>query len=350
MPSTMHITVTPKQYPSSLLHHHGRLDNDNNNTNNNSTSRLLLPLSPLSPTDLDARPSTAPSQSTPANTQSSDFGLLFTPRVSVRRSPTLNDFVDLHIAKRPARGRRLSSASSTSKNSPSGLLSPIIPVDNANPRSPSISERRSPSARRPPASFSANGIETSFGPPPSLITRNSNYHSELAIYAQNPAASALAAQQHKSYNGKNQPSRPQRADSGTSLSAQSRDRTADWANTKAQTVLSPSPTSMKRLDSLDTVMTHNQSNAWSQGPISDMSHQSGELPTTEQQHNKKDKAEGGIESSQSSEDLFLKMALDNPEQRDTDLERRQVGRFHIWFSKALVLPRGPFPESWGGDC
>jgi hypothetical protein len=70
-----------------------------------------------------------------------------------------------------------------------------------------------------------------------------------------------------------------------------------------------------------------------------MPHQPGELPTSEQQHNRRDKSEGGIESSQSSEDLFLKMALDNPGQKHIDLERRQVGAFHIWFSKALALPR-----------
>jgi hypothetical protein len=70
-----------------------------------------------------------------------------------------------------------------------------------------------------------------------------------------------------------------------------------------------------------------------------MPHQPGELPTSEQQHNRRDKSEGGIESSQSSEDLFLKMALDNPGQKDIDLERRQVGAFHTWFSKALALPR-----------
>jgi hypothetical protein len=70
-------------------------------------------------------------------------------------------------------------------------------------------------------------------------------------------------------------------------------------------------------------------NVWSQGPTSDNSF------SGEQDAVIREKSEKGIESSQSSEDLFLKLALDSSDNKEQDdsgsrLERREVSKSRVF--------------------
>jgi len=272
--------------------------------------------SPSSAQSVDApRPSTAPGpQSTNSNYPSDVTPVLSTSKgsrvtraSSVRKSHTTSD---LNVPKRP-RPQHLNLSNPSSDNlSLSGLLSPtsIHPrATSSLSRSSSRSDRRSHSVRRPPASFSSNGIETSYGPPPALITSRNPYHSELARLAQNPAASTLAAQQQKPYNhstfpGKLHSSKPTRSDS---LSRpRSRGRTIDNPQHRAGGLLSPTALPGQTMDSLDAMMSQNRAN-WQHGSPSD---QSFDLSPSSGTRNMARISDEGMASSQSSEDLFLKLA------------------------------------------
>jgi hypothetical protein len=188
-------------------------------------------------------------------------------------------------------------------------LSPLSPGDSARDRSPST-EAKSSATKRSPASFSANGIETSHGPPPSLITRSS-YQSDLARRAQNPAASALAAQQHKPYNN----------------------RPALLSPTALQFPTQP-------LGSLDAVMSSRFSAADPPLPPS----RSGDRYAQSD-----DEIHESIESSQSNEDLFLKLAQDSISDLRADqnggiaLERQLVSLYFVLL--AIAPPKADRHET-----
>ncbi|KAF2664167.1 hypothetical protein BT63DRAFT_102594 [Microthyrium microscopicum] len=300
--NTKHYLVPP-HFPQETSRH----------VSSSSSRQLQLPYSPpplpspssplLSPSNLDKRPSTAPGpQGSQANSDLS--ASTKAPRSSrpaaIRKSPTVSD---LHVSKRPSSSR----ATVNPSPSLSGLLSPT----SANPaqsraqsRSSSTSERRGSSARRPPASFSANGIETSYGPPPALITRGS-YHSELARLAQNPAASTFAAQKQKPYNSGTLPLtvNTSAARSDFSSRPRSRDQSSDSAQQQAQGLLSPTTFEHNEMESLDAIMRKNQSQ-WRQAAPSESAF---DIVHRKMQRAQRQPSEEGIESSQSSEDLFLKL-------------------------------------------
>jgi hypothetical protein len=280
---------------------------DSSSSTPTTTTTTTLPLPPLPPPppvpdspDLkpSKRPSTAPglplSQVLPPNLTGFSAS-----RASVRKTPTLSNLFDFRGSKR--------SHSKQQRPSSTQVFSPTNPAPNsALSRPTSKSGSRPSSSRRPPASFSANGIETSFGPPPALITRNSSYQSEI-LRAQNPAASALATQQQKPYNSFTTTSR--RASSSTD---KSRDKLTDWAQRKAQVLFSPQPLDPRNMDSLDAVVQRNRGK-WTLGPTSPQSFGSNELsPRDMRNHTLKQNSDEGMESSQSSEDLFLKLGNDQP--------------------------------------
>jgi hypothetical protein len=293
-----------------------------------SSLAALPPLPPLPPPPPDSpslkpaqRPSTAPGlplAQDPHNPPKLN-GFAAT-RASVRKTPTLSNLSDFHHPKRSNHTRAI--------NSSTQLLPPSTPpVRPSVSRSSSRSERRSSSARRPPASFSANGIETSFGPPPALITRGSSYTSEL-LRAQNPAASALAAQQQKPYNSSTYPSRK---------SSSSQDKLADWAQQKAQFVLSPQQLATRTMESLDAVVRQNRG-TWNLGPASQNSFGSSELsPREPHQQPFRHASDEGMESSQSSDDLFLKMGNDRAEERETAELTARLDHMHVSLTSCLPL-------------
>lgn len=233
----------------------------------------------------------------------------------MRKTPTLSNLSDIQQPKR---------SNQSHLNPPSSqLLSPASPaVKSTASQSSSRSDRRSSSARRPPASFSANGIETSFGPPPSLITRSSSYQTEL-LRAQNPATSALAAQQQKPYNSSTRQSRR-----SSSSQEKPRDIIADNAQQTSPPVFSPEPMASRTMGSLDAVVHQNRN--WTLGPASQNSFGSGELsPRGPRQQTFRKNSDEGMESSQSSDDLFLKMGNDRSEESETAELTARLDHMHV---------------------
>jgi hypothetical protein len=280
----------------------------------------LPPLPPLPPPSLSLQPSKRPSTAPglplaqdPHNPpQLSGFAAT---RASVRKTPTLSNLFDIKQSKRSNQLHLGPPSSQT--------LSPTSPaVRSTVSQSSSQSDRRSSSTRRPPASFSANGIETAYGPPPALITRSSSYHSEI-LRAQNPAASALAAQQQKPYNSSTLP--PHR---NSSTKEKSRDKLADWAQQKSQFPLPSQTMASRTMDSLDAVVHQNRS--WTLGPTSHNSFGSSELsPRDPRRQTFRQNSDEGMESSQSSEDLFLKLGNDRTEDSETAELTARLDHMHV---------------------
>jgi hypothetical protein len=248
------------------------------------------------------RPSTAPGL--PAAAQSSLKSSLakhpFSPPFPATSHP-LSSAIDFQLpsvqpASRPKTSYAPNSSSATSAPSSSALSS-------------SRRDRRS-SSRRPPASFSANGIETSFGPPSALITRTVSYNSDFARRTQNSAAaSALASQQaNLSTDHLSSPDSP-KSDQTRLVTI---DRPIAGAQNHSQFVLSPPPASRRlaTMESLDTVVRSNRT-SWSRAAVSDHpSPKSGLLLNPNRPRTLRQLSDEAMESSQSSEDLFLKLADD----------------------------------------
>lgn len=256
---------------------------------------LPLKLPPLPPpppedfnTDYSQRPSTAPDSLAHKNS-SSLSGSSKGSRRGVRKAPTVANLSDLN--NRSSRKPSLSSSSRTilGNSLSSTTLTP-------GPR-PVSRERRSSSSKRPPASFSANGIETSYGPPPALITRSSSYNSELARLVQSPAASVFAA------------ATSQKTPSQSPSSVLSPDQST--APQATQFLLSPAPASKKKreMNSLDAVVRDGTMNSWEQ--------QHNMTPGSGTAYRDRYHEDEGLESSQSSEDLFLKLAENTTDGDDT---------------------------------
>ncbi|KAF2403564.1 hypothetical protein EJ06DRAFT_546760 [Trichodelitschia bisporula] len=175
-------------------HHHHHHNNPSSTTN--IPSRLVYPkhdraarsLDNLSNIPLSARPSTAPSNSQLQQPHSLQGAKSPSPTSKVPR-------ISFSGSNTPStRSRQVSSASITKSDfsdltsrtriRSSSILSRPAAITTSTVPPPSEAEPRSPTIKRPPASWSSHGIETSHGPPPSLITRGS-YHSDVSRRAQN---------------------------------------------------------------------------------------------------------------------------------------------------------------------
>lgn len=185
-------------------------------------------------------------------------------------------------------------------------------------RSSSQSDQRSQSTRRPPASFSSNGIETSHGPPPALITSRNPFHSDLARLAKNPAASTLAAQQQKPYHSNTFPVKSpthRRADSG--VRPQSRGRTSDTPQNLVRGLLSPTTLPGQPMDSLNALLSRQSRARWHRRSPSDQSH---ELSSRDGHANLTEVVDEGMHSNRSSEDMFLQLASESQQRQPGEVE------------------------------
>jgi hypothetical protein len=145
------------------------------------------------------------------------------------------------------------------------------------------------------------------------------------LRAQNPAASALAAQQQKSYNSTTTTT-TRRASSSTD---KSRDKLADWAQRKAQVLFSPQLLASKTMNSLDAVVQRNRGK-WTLGLASPQSFGSTDA-SPHDTHNQtlKQNSDEGMESSQSSDDLFLKLADDQTPLSETAELAARFDHMHV---------------------
>jgi hypothetical protein len=282
------------------------------------------------PKSSPARQSHSHSASSSPATSSFDFNV---PRIAIFREAfsfqSLRQRARFHKSSTPSTplGDLSSSSytkrqlSSTSLNS-SPNLSLTSPTTYST-ESHSHSETRLPSAKRPPASWSSHGIETSFGPPPALITRGS-YNSDLARRAQSPAAAALTQQKHKPYNittpAKDTPTLTKQ---DSFINSNTHDATFDAASSP----LSPKLLNPSDSPSLDAMMDRNSTRSAANSYLDD-----GASAYTDAPSQVLDGPSGGDaeDSGRSAEDLFLNLAEDIPadtRQYDTQsrLERRTVG-------------------------
>jgi len=300
--SNLNMAVTLAPTPNKQRHGHLNLDSF--------ISKLAFlpppPPVPNSPTYTQKRPSTAPGLP-PSQLPNSPAKLnsFAASRATVRKAPTLNNISDDYQRSKSRYNNRSTNnlLSPTSTTTITTNTTPLVrPTTSSGPRPTS--------SRRPPASFSANGIETSYGPPPALITRRSSstYNSDL-YRAQNPAVSAYQAQQQKSYKNPN------------SLQA---------TTTATQTVFSPPSVAPKAMESLDAMVRQNRT-SWDVGPASQdlLSPRSARHQPPYRQL-----SDAGVDSGHSSEDLFLDMATDNQEDPNTDEVTAKLDHFHV---RALFL-------------
>lgn len=272
-------------------------------------------------------PATATATATATSTSTFDFTV---PRIAIFKEAfsfqSLRQRARLHRSPTPTLGDISSSSNYTKRQLSTTSLSSARSVSLASPtytnESHSHSEVRLPSSKRPPASWSSHGIETSFGPPPALITRGS-YNSDLARLAQSPAAATLAQQKHKPYNIK-PPAKdtPTLTKQDSFITNDSQDAVFDGASSP----LSPKLENPSYSHSLDAMMDRPSARTTPNGYLDDGASAYTDGPSPVQ-----DGPSGGDteDSGRSAEDLFLNLAEDSPadtRQYDTQsrLERRTV--------------------------
>jgi len=184
-------------------------------------------------------------------------------------------------------------------------------------------EARLPTQRRAPASRSSNGIETSFGPPPALITRRS-YTSDIARRAHNPAQ--LAHDQNRLLRRQSQTALDRYRNEDINITARPpSSRAASALALRSNTsplLLSPPRESKTRSAMADDV---------SSGGEDEFYDAKGQLQASS----------GGDTSGQSSDDLFLKLANnDNPQLKRIE-DQNQLGRKLVrtasTFTPTLIL-------------
>ncbi|KAF2433177.1 hypothetical protein EJ08DRAFT_93341 [Tothia fuscella] len=277
--------------------------------------RLFVP----SVSDLEShRPRTAPSPQTGSTSTSpakAPTSLDFIPRIKIfnslrtranknrDRTPILGDLTGNNYSKHQLSSTSLSS-SSRSVSSPYALES--------------HSEIKLPSSRRPPASWSSGGIETSFGPPPALITRGS-YNSDLARRAQSPAATTLAQQKHKPYTI-SVPAKDLhivfKQDSFINTPSQQHDQSLEADSSPLSPNLEASSYSLSINAMMDAPSARSATSGFQEGGVSTY---------TDRPSSVHDSLPGGDteDSGQSAEDIFLNIAEDNPvESRQYETQSR----------------------------
>lgn len=217
---------------------------------------------------------------------------------TLRKSPTTPDLSN-HSEQRPQARR----ANSTTAASPAKNKSPQLPELNFD----------SNKNRRPPASRSSHGIETAFGPPPSIVTRSS-YTSDIA--RRSPATAAYAQQQQKSYNLQSPTGEAFRHT--TNPFERARDNISDVSSPPT----SPNTTPNTQ-QSLDAMMDRNSTYSDAQEYLDNgaLGYSGGLVP------GQSAVSGAGTEGSgQSTEDLFLNLAQDSatPTREFDNIERRLV--------------------------
>jgi hypothetical protein len=210
---------------------------------------------------------------------------------TVRKSPTLPDLS--HLESRRSQSRRVNSASATTDV-----------TEHNTPQLPELNFDSRASLRRAPASRSSHGVDNSKGPPPAIVTRSS-YTSDAARRAQNPAAATFAQQRDKPYNLRSPINDPLRHTSNTFDGLPSHDSNSDIPFSP----LSPGLVPPNFEQSLDAIMDQRSTYSDAQEYLEEraLKRNSGLAPG--QVVVSGADTEG---SGQSTEDLFLVEAQDNP--------------------------------------
>lgn len=263
------------------------------------------------------RPKTAPSSSVGSIQAESSIS----PTSSHFNIPKIAIFKDaFSLQNLRKRAERLTSISHASSRAPA-----------SSSHYTSDSETRPPSLKRSPASRSSNGVETSLGPPPALITRKS-YNSDLAHMVKSPATIALIQQKHKPYNFKSSAtdSPPTRQDSFLESSSPDFD--------VASSPLSPKLHNDNFSQSFDAIMgspslttpTHDYQDDGASG------YTDGRSPVQD------GPSSGGTENSgRSAEDLFLNLAEDTTADSRAYETQSRLGRRLVRLLLLLLL----YPET-----
>lgn len=240
-----------------------------------------------------------------------------------------------------ARPRRLSSSSAKASPALSGSSAVVTSYFQQQPGT-SGATAKSPAQKRPPASFSSNGTETSHGPPVALISRGS-YRDDISRRsqtAQSPADFTFAVQQlaqlglaspgakeayhlHSESNSRGGPSPRKHATSAPksefSLFPESPHQRpyVTRAMTANIDIISPA-------DETFADAQERQDSIFENGAKEVEGRDSGS--TTE-----------GQQSLKSNEDLFMKVAQDSPQQQDSGSEVDFLGRQRVRVSFYLFL-------------
>ncbi|KAF2834485.1 hypothetical protein M501DRAFT_1027284 [Patellaria atrata CBS 101060] len=259
------------------------------------------------------------------------------------------------ISPRGTHHRRLSGSFKSPTLSPSVAGSYF----SAQPAS-SGTDARSPAFKRPPASRSSHGIETTNGPPPALITRGS-YTSDVVRKIQSPSDFACAQQQLTQF-GVVSPGSKEGHSRRNSSSTINPTLVRTRRGSEASTTSVPTTPGISRHKSAHSAsgMAGRQRNGGGKGNYSD--YDSGtQDPDVHTLLHREDtgirsggEGEGGSSAnepaSQTNEDLFLNLAQDSP-QRDsgedagTRIERRRSRIARATHSQRQSLPANSFSPS-----
>lgn len=222
------------------------------------------------------------------------------------------------------RGRRLSNPTTPSLTPSAGVSTASGSYFSPQPTA-SGADARSPANRRPPASRSGHGIDTSRGPPIALITRGS-YSADIARRSQKPSDFAFAQQQLVQLGlvSPGAPQSPKQSSAGSSVAGASRkDNTGSVGDPVARTP-SRSHESSRQSDIRREEQMASSVDDSSDYDSSFRSHGGSNLAMQEQHQTKG----GSSTEGDQTEDLFLNIAQDAPQREDagegiTRVERRR---------------------------
>ncbi|KAH7047561.1 hypothetical protein B0J12DRAFT_575813 [Macrophomina phaseolina] len=223
-----------------------------------------------------------------------------------------------------ARARRLSSSSTATRPTPTSISSS---GSYFGPHAPSSADARSPASRKPPASHSSHGIETSYGPPIALITRRRSNTSDLARRSQSPADAALLQPQFSPFSSTGPAptvaSHHTRTTSDNTVKAHPKDgrRSARTRSLPSSRATSPNPQTPARRS-----FSSSRGSAMANNSFSDSQ---SDYDFAYSHRSRPDDRSGDYvrdTKGSSSEDLFLNIAQDSPRNQDGDDDTVKIER------------------------
>ncbi|KAF4534528.1 hypothetical protein BFW01_g7864 [Lasiodiplodia theobromae] len=225
-----------------------------------------------------------------------------------------------------ARARRSSTSSTATRPTPSSVSSS---GSYFGPHAPSSADARSPASRKPPASHSSHGIETSYGPPIALITRRRSTTSDVARRSRSPADVALLQPQSAPFSttepapaASHHHTRTS-SDSTVTTPVHRRRASVRIRSLPSSRASSPDPQTPARRSSSTSRRSAMANNSFSDGQSDyDFAYSHRSRPDDRSGDYVRDT------KGSSSEDLFLNIAQDSPRNQDGDddtvrLERRR---------------------------
>ncbi|KAF4307928.1 lpxtg-motif cell wall anchor domain [Botryosphaeria dothidea] len=289
-------------------------------------SPLALDQQQLSPRSRPSRPPLALSSPADCASRHRDRHLQHQQHTPpAQRAPSTDSSPLVSGTPSSVRARRLSSSSSATRPTPSSVSSS---GSYFGPHAPSSADARSPASRKPPASHSSHGIETSYGPPIALITRRRSNTSDVARRSQSPADAALIQPQFSPFSSTGPAPaaashRHTRTTSDTTVKAHGEDgrrssRSRSLPSSRATSPNPPPPARRSFSTSPGSAMANNS-----------FSDSQSDYDFAYSHRSRPDDRSGDYArdaKASSSEDLFLNIAQDSPRNQDGDDDTVKIER------------------------